>query len=258
MGKIGDDDNGRFMLDQLAQLGIGTAHIVVDPAVQTGITMSLTYPEEKAQITFPGSIAAYSLADVDLAALGGFAHLHLASMYLQTNLRPAFPTLLRRAKDMGLSTSLDPGWDPAAQWGTDLSEALAAVDILFVNEHEAKSIAKADSASAGAGELARRVPLVVAKLGADGALMASRDGIIVVRPHKVTVLDTTGAGDSFAAGFVYLHVVQGRPAVDALRFANACGALAVTRLGGASSVPSEGDVGTFLAAATDAEVRHTS
>jgi sugar/nucleoside kinase (ribokinase family) len=66
--------------------------------------------------------------------------------------------------------------------------------------------------------------------------------------HRVRVEDTTGAGDSFDAGFIYGHVVEGRTAAYSLRLANACGAIAVTRVGGASSVPSAADVEAFLAA----------
>ncbi len=250
MGKVGDDEDGRFMLAQLAQLGIGLEHVVVDPAIQTGVTISLTFAHEKAQLTYPGSIAAFSLADVDLSALSGFGrhsgHLHMASMYLQTALRPSFPRLLGRAKAAGLTTSLDPGWDPAGRWSEGLDEVLAAVDILFVNEHEVGGITGATSAVEGVRNLARRVPLVVAKLGAQGALLAGEGRLVTVVPYPVGVLDTTGAGDCFDAGFVYRHVVGGRPAEEALRFANACGAIAVTRLGGASSVPTAAEVEAFL------------
>ena len=255
MGKVGDDEDGRFMLAQLAELGIELEHVVVDPAVQTGVTISLTYAEDKAQVTYPGSIAAYGLAEVDLSALSGTGqgcgHLHMASMYLQTALRPAFPSLLGRAKAAGLTTSLDPGWDPAVRWGADLDEALAAVDILFVNEHEARAITGAASAVEGARELARRAPLVVAKLGAHGAALAAGESLVTVPPYPVRVVDTTGAGDSFDAGFIYSYVVDGRPVAQALRFANACGAIAVTRLGGASSVPTAAEVEAFLAEAGD-------
>jgi sugar/nucleoside kinase (ribokinase family) len=61
------------------------------------------------------------------------------------------------------------------------------------------------------------------------------------------VVDTTGAGDSFDAGFIYRRVVEGRSEADSLRFANACGAIAVTRVGGASSVPSAAEVESFMA-----------
>jgi sugar/nucleoside kinase (ribokinase family) len=247
MGKVGDDENGRFMVDQLRELGIDVSDVIVDPSTQTGITISLTYPGEKAQITYPGSIAAYRPEDVNTAAFAEFDHLHMASMYLQTGLRSGVPRLLRQAKTLGLSTSLDPGWDPAECWGEDLAEALEAVDILFLNEHEAKAIGGGTSADTVLGGLAARAPVVLCKLGAAGALMAAGSELVRVPAHGVTVLDTTGAGDSFDAGFIYRHVVEGRQANDALCFANACGAIAVTRVGGASSVPSVAEVEAFLA-----------
>jgi sugar/nucleoside kinase (ribokinase family) len=246
MGKVGDDDNGRFMLAQLQEVGIGTQGVRVDPAVQTGVTISLTYPEEKAQITYQGSIADYHLSDVDLDALGHYAHLHMASMYLQTGLQPAFPALLRRAQDLGLSTSLDPGWDPGERWDQVLFEALGAVDVLFVNEHEAKAIAHTVSVREAARSLAAYVDMAVVKLGPGGALLADRHSLLENPAFPVQVVDTTGAGDSFDAGFLFKYIVVGGSKTEALRFANACGAMAVTRVGGASSVPSAGEVEAFL------------
>jgi sugar/nucleoside kinase (ribokinase family) len=246
MGKVGDDDNGHFMLAQLQEVGIGTQGVIVDPGVQTGVTISLTYPDEKAQVTYLGSISDYCLADVNLGVLGDYAHLHMASMYLQKALAPAFPDLLRRAKKLGLTTSLDPGWDPNEQWNGVLFEALPAVDILFVNEHEVKAIAETASISEASTDLAKRVNLVVAKLGADGALAADQEGVFKSPAFSVEVVDTTGAGDSFNAGFIYKYVVEGGAKSQALRFANACGAIAATRVGGASSVPSAAEVEAFL------------
>jgi ribokinase len=77
--------------------------------------------------------------------------------------------------------------------------------------------------------------------------MAAGKDLIRVPAYPVSVLDTTGAGDSFDAGFIFRHVVEGRAPVDSLRFANACGAIAVTRIGGASSVPGAAEVEAFLA-----------
>ena len=246
MGKVGDDDNGRFMVAQLEEVGIGTQGVMVDPAVQTGVTVSLTYPHEKAQVTYLGSIADYRLSDVNLDALGGYAHLHMASMYLQTGLQPAFPDLLRRAKELKLTTSLDPGWDPNERWNGVLFEAFSALDILFVNEHEVTAIAKATSVSQASVALAHYVNLVVAKLGSRGALLAAQNDVLESPAFPVEVVDTTGAGDSFNAGFIYKYVVEGDSKAEALRFANACGAIAVTRVGGASSVPHASEVETFL------------
>jgi sugar/nucleoside kinase (ribokinase family) len=246
MGKVGNDDNGRFMLAQLHEIGIGTQNVLVDPTIQTGVTISLTYPHEKAQITYLGSIADYRLSDVNLGVLGDYTHLHMASVYLQTGLRPAFPELLRRARNLGLTTSLDPGWDPEEAWNGVLQEALSAVNILFVNEHEVRAMAKMASVRQAASSLARNVELVVAKLGADGALLADRSGRLEIPALPVQVVDTTGAGDSFNAGFIYGYILEGGSKAEALRFANACGAIAVTRVGGASSVPAASEVEIFL------------
>ncbi len=246
MGKVGDDDHGHFMIAQLQEVGIGTQGVVVDPTVQTGVTISLTYPEEKAQITYLGSIAEYRLSDVDLHLLGDYNHLHMAAMYLQKGLRPGFPDLMRRAQGLGLTTSLDPGWDPDEQWNGVLSETLAGVNILFVNEHEVKALAKTDSVRQASKALAERVDMVVTKLGADGALLADREGLLESPAFPVEVVDTTGAGDSFNAGFIYKYIVEGGSRAQALRFANACGAIAVTRVGGASSVPCASEVEAFL------------
>jgi sugar/nucleoside kinase (ribokinase family) len=245
MGKVGGDDNGRFMLAQLQEIGIGTQNVIVDPTIQTGVTISLTYPHEKAQITYLGSIADYRLSDVNLDALGDYTHLHMASMYLQTGLQPAFPELLRRAQHLGLTTSLDPGWDPQETWNGVLREALSEVNVLFVNEHEVRAMAGLDSVRQAASALAQNVELVVAKLGADGALMADKSGLLEVPALPVQVVATTGAGDSFNAGFIYKYILEGGSKAEALRFANACGAIAVTRVGGASSVPGASDVEIF-------------
>jgi sugar/nucleoside kinase (ribokinase family) len=254
MGKVGDDDNGRFMLDQLRELRIGTQGVIVDRQVQTGVTISLTYPQEKAQITYPGSIAGLTLAELDLANLGRYVHLHLATMYLQTGLRPDFPALLRQAQAAGLTTSLDPGWDPTGRWEPDLQAVLAAVDVLFVNEHEVRAITGAMDPAAGARILAQSVPLVVAKLGPRGVLLARGEELLRVLALPVSVVDTTGAGDSCDAGFIYRHIVQSRPAEEALAFANACGALAVTRVGGASLTPTAELVDAFLASCNREQV----
>jgi sugar/nucleoside kinase (ribokinase family) len=66
IGKVGDDENGRFMVGQLREMGIDTSGVIVDPDTQTGITISLTYPGEKSQITYPGSIEALRPEEVNV------------------------------------------------------------------------------------------------------------------------------------------------------------------------------------------------
>ena len=151
--------------------------------------------------------------------------------------------LFELAHRTGLTTSLDTGWDPEERWAGDkLLDLLDLVDIFFPNKVEACAITGAGDAELALRELGQRTMLVVVKQGAEGA-MALHDAEIVRSPgFKVDVADTTGAGDSFDAGFLFAHMVQGQPLEDALRFANACGALSATGYGGTAAQPTHRQV----------------
>jgi sugar/nucleoside kinase (ribokinase family) len=238
LGKVGEDYFGDLITEELRELGVGTRHVVRDPAVRTGITISLTYAQDRALVTYPGSIAALRLTDIQTSILKEYDHMHVGSYFLQKGLQPGLQDLFELAHRSGLTTSLDTGWDPEERWGGDkLLDLLALVDIFFPNEEEARAITGASDAKLALRELGQRTRLVVVKQGAGGA-MALHDGEIVRSPgFKVNVADTTGAGDSFDAGFLFARIVQGQLLEDALRFANACGALSATGYGGTSAQP---------------------
>jgi sugar/nucleoside kinase (ribokinase family) len=238
LGKVGDDYLGDFVTEELRELGVGTRHVVRDPAVRTGITISLTYAKDRALVTYLGSIAALRLTDIQASILKDYDHMHVGSYFLQEGLQPGLQDLFNIVHRTGLTTSLDTGWDPEERWGgAKLLELLDLVDIFFPNEVEACAITRADDAELALRELGQRTMLVVVKQGAEGA-MALHDGEIVRSPgFNVDVADTTGAGDSFDAGFLFAHTVQRQPLEDALRFANACGALSATGYGGTAAQP---------------------
>jgi sugar/nucleoside kinase (ribokinase family) len=238
IGKVGDNYFGDFVTEELRELSVGTRHVVRDPAVRTGTTISLTYPRDRALVTYLGGIATLRLTEIQTSILQDYDHLHVGSYFLQRGLQPGLQDLLDSAHRTGLTTSLDPGWDPEERWGGDmLLELLVLVDIFFPNEGEACAITGAGDAELALRELAQRTRLVVVKQGAEGA-MALHDGEIVRSPgFKVDVADTTGAGDSFDACFLFAHLVQGQPLEGALRFANACGALSATGYGGTAAQP---------------------
>ncbi len=252
LGKLGVDDYGDFVTDQLRLLGVGTAHIIRDSAVATGVTISLTYPEERALITYPGCITHLRLDDIDASILPYYRHLHVGSYFLQRRLQVGLPELFRQAHRVGLTISLDTGCDPDGVWGDeDLLILLRSVDIFLPNEDEAHSIARVDDTEKALRKLAKRARLVVVKCGASGA-MSLRNGQIVHSPgFEVEVVDTTGAGDSFNAGFIYAHSIRRLSLEEALRFANACGALSTTGLGGTAAQPTLEQVLTFLQARRD-------
>jgi len=234
-GLVGDDLFGRFMLDALAARGVDVAAVVVDPAVKTGVSVILSRGEDRAILTFPGSIAALRAEHVDLALLGRARHLHLGGYFLLDRLRPAVPGLFAAARSAGLTVSLDTNYDPAGKWA-GLERVLARVDILLPNEAELLAISGVADVEAGLAALAGRVGVVALKRGAAGGM--ARRGAEVVRSAAppARVVDTTGAGDSFNAGFVYGQLA-GWGLERSLRFACACGARSTEGRGGTDAQP---------------------
>ena len=249
LGKVGTDTYGDFSTGQLRALGVGTDHVIHDGGVQTGVTVSLAYPDDRALITYMGCISDLRLDDVDVSILPGYRHLHVGSYFLQRGLQPGLAELFRQARRAGLTVSLDVGFDPYEEWGDgNLVAALRLVDVLLPNEVEVCRIGRVDDTGTALRKLANHARLVVVKCGASGA-MALRDGQIVHSPaFRVDVKDTTGAGDSFNAGFVHAHVFQGLPLEEAMRFANGCGAISTTGFGGTAAQPTLEEVLAFLEA----------
>lgn len=237
-GIVGDDDLGRFAVRELQNFGVGTDYIRTVEAT-TGVTIALTYSHDRALLTYPGTIASFDGTGLTPELLARYQHIHVGSFYLQTALQPHLPALLALAHEQGVTTSLDVGWDPTEGWAANpfLWPTLARTDYFFPNEEEAQALS---SDGAGLTELAQQVHgLLVVKQGADGATAYDSEGERASTPaFAVEVVDTTGAGDAFNAGFLYTTCIDSASLPDALRFAVACGAQAVTQVGGATGAPS--------------------
>jgi sugar/nucleoside kinase (ribokinase family) len=248
-GKVGDDPSGRFCLDAMRERGIDLGAVVVDPGLKTGVTVAITSPVDRALVSFLGSIASLRERDVPRALLSAADHLHVSSFYLQEGLRPGVKTLFREARAAGLTTSLDPGFDPSERWERDLLDLLADVDVFFPNEVELRALSRCDDPEEAVRQLQGGSTLVVAKLGAEGAMAIDDQGRAVRVPApRVDVTDTTGAGDSFDAG--YLHAwLGGAPLADCLRLGVACGALSTLGLGGTKTQADLAEAQALLSAA---------
>ena len=236
VGVVGDDEFGRFMLREMEARGIGVEPVIVDPAVKTGITVSLSTATDRALLTHLGSIAALTPERVECALFEQARHVHVGSYFLQTGLRDGLPELFGQVRGRGLTVSLDTGWDPDEKWNGSLRETLAQTDVFLPNGVEAPAIAGEPDVDAALSALAERTPLVAVKLGAEGAIAQRGEEIARATPPVVQVVDTTGAGDSFDAGFVCGYL-KGWPLERTLRLACACGALATRQPGGTNGQP---------------------
>ncbi|MEW5866483.1 MAG: sugar kinase [Bacillota bacterium] len=247
-GKVGDDVFGASCVEFLSRYRVDTARITVDASIRTGVTVSLSYPRDRLLVTYPGSIGELQLSDLDLDYILRGSHLHLSSYYLQKKLRVDVPALFEAAKGRGLSISLDTGWDPTETWDDDISQALEHVDIFLPNEPELCRITRRptwDEGLSAIGEWMSPAATVVVKLGPGGAVARQGEREVRVPPYSIVPVDTTGAGDSFDAGFIY-GFLKGKDLLQALTFANACGALSASSVGGTGGFESLTDVERFM------------
>lgn len=254
----GDDTFGRFLDAELTQRGVDTAGVRVDDTLPTGASTHLTRPSgDRAILTSMGSIGTVGAADVNAEDLASAAHLHVGSYFLQHALHADASALFRAARAAGVTTSLDGNFDPAEEWDCGILDVMPHVDYFFGNEEELRGITHTTDIDAAIQRLLEIMPdraVVIAKLGADGALAARRDGRVIeclratAPPLSSNLVDTVGAGDTLAAGFLAARMLD-MPPEQAIAFAVACGTASTRGSGGVGAQP-ELTTATALAAQT--------
>jgi sugar/nucleoside kinase (ribokinase family) len=230
--RIGDDPLGKIALERLQEGGVETSRVRRVPgAITTGLTVILHHEKWRNILTYPGNIAELAWSDLDLDYLADARHFHLSSYYLQRALRPRVVELFRYMKSKGLTISLDTNDDPDDRWEGNLKEVLQFVDVFLPNEREACKAAGTEDLETAIHELSQRVPLLVIKMGRQGAMAKRGDQRFISAAKLVDAVDPVGAGDSFDAGFLHEYV-RGADISACLEKGNLAGALSTTRPGG--------------------------
>jgi sugar/nucleoside kinase (ribokinase family) len=235
-GVIGDDLFGNYMREELFARGIDVTGLAVDAEMPTGMTVVLSGESDRAILTSLGTIGDLRVSSIDPDLVRSARHLHVSSFFLQRALAPDLPGLFADARERGVSTSIDPNWDPSGAWDGGLNDLLASVDVLFPNEMEATHLARTSDLEVAITVLRQRGPTVVVKAGDRGAIAVGPDGRATASLMRVAAVDTTGAGDSFDAGFLAARL-DGRSLERCLAIANACGALSTRATGGVDAQP---------------------
>jgi sugar/nucleoside kinase (ribokinase family) len=214
--------------------------------VKTGVTVVLTSAADRALVTHPGAAEALSPDDLPENLFTGRKHLHVSSFFLQTGMRTGWRLILSRAREAGWSVSLDPGFDPSQTW-SHLLELLPLINVLLPNEVELAALGRSSMPEEALRALGSDDMQVVAKLGSRGAMTLTNGEAVVVSPPPVAVADTTGAGDSFNAGFLDAWL-DGHGIVDCLRAGVASGALSTRGFGGTATQPTHDELRRTLEA----------
>jgi sugar/nucleoside kinase (ribokinase family) len=245
VSKIGDDAFGKMALGWLEAGGVDVGQVSVAKTSGTGLSVILAHSHERFILTYPGTMFELAYADLDFDYILSARHLHLSSFFLHRALRPQISELFRGAKEKGLTTSLDTNDDPEDRWGDDLQKVLKFVDIFFPNEREAKKIARTEDLTQAIAKLSQTVPLVVVKLGSQGALAQKGSKEWRAPQLQVNAIDVVGAGDSFDAGFIH-RFLHGADIEECLNFANIAGAFSTTRRGGTEAFRNREEVTRFF------------
>lgn len=228
VAKIGLDDFGRIAVDGLMRERVDITGLSVSLTRRTGF--SIVSMDSGGSITiYSYKGAAEDLRPEDLPAnqIGRARHVHIASLRPDTALEAA-----RLARSRGSTVSWDPGRVLARRGLRSLSGTISLVDMVFANRREAESLTGVSDYRAAAREIMKLGPrIVVMKLGEEGAYILHEEGELMVpvfRPEKV--VDTTGAGDTFAAGLI-VGLQRGYNIEKAGVYASLAASIKVSRLG---------------------------
>jgi sugar/nucleoside kinase (ribokinase family) len=245
-GKVGADAFGDFVLGLLDERGIDRALVLRDPGVPTSASVVLVDGAgERTFLHVPGANGALRAEELDLDRLLAGRALHVAGALVMPAL-DGEPTarLLAEARSRGVATSLDTVWDATGRWER-LLPSLPHLDLLCASLAEAAALSGEQDPVGAAGWIRDRGAETVAiKLGPDGCYVESDAFGGYIPAPRVRAVDSTGAGDAFAAGLIYARL-QGWPLERAARFANAVGAAATTAVGAAEGMPTLEEVAAW-------------
>jgi ribokinase len=250
-GAVGDDEEGKTLLKDFEKAGVDTSHILVKPKAKTGSVLCLSDRGGRRSLYVqPGANSQLDLEDLDFGYINQADIVHLTSFANDSQFQMSLGLILRLDKSVRLSFT--PGAIYAIKGIDTLSPLLSRTQFLFVNQSELQQMTR-DDIQGGAKKClkagCRTVVVTLGKgrkLGSTTAVAYIRDAdneyIIEPPSNNLTAeVDTTGAGDAFAAGFVY-GVVKGKGLKECGRLGDFVAKLCISRTGARHGLPTEKDL----------------
>ncbi|HEY7304992.1 MAG TPA: carbohydrate kinase family protein [Bryobacteraceae bacterium] len=234
VGVVGTDVLGRFVRERLMAGGVDVRFLRQSEREKTGITVWFDRSGERGGMTYLGTIPLLRPGDIPFGQLNGARHLHVGHYFLLQKFHAKAPAVFAKAKRLGLTTSLDCNYDPSEKWDSNIRKVLPHVDVFFPNEHEAMRLTGCTSAEDAARELGKLAKTIAVKLGERGVLMFTEGVLFRIPAAKVRAVDTTGAGDSFNAGFL-ARFLRGASVSECAKSGVEAAARCVRKVGGTAA-----------------------
>lgn len=233
MGKIGNDHFGDLVLQTLAENQVDTKGIQRDTNVNTSFTfVGIASDGERSFCHYIGANGELSETDLNWDIIKTTKILHIAGALVMPKFDgQPMANVLKKAKTLGITTSLDTAWDATGKWLETLEPCLSYVDIILPNLSEAEHIT-------GTSELRAiskffrdyGIKTVCVKMGEHGSYISTHKEELFVPAYPVNIVDATGAGDAYVAGFL-TGTVKELSLQKTAELASATGAACVTAIG---------------------------
>jgi sugar/nucleoside kinase (ribokinase family) len=247
-GAVGEDALGDVLIRALSGFGVDTTHVVRKPSVQTSASILPIRPNgDRPALHAIGANAAYSIDDVPWTLVGSAAHLHLGGNDSMRGLgRDGAAQILRRARDGGATTSMDILSEGSPKLLAILKPCLPLVDWFMPNADQACKLTDSRTPEEAASRLLDLgVGGVVLTMGGDGSLLATARAQVHLAAHEIAVVDTSGCGDAYCAGFIRA-LRLGWPPSECMKLGNAAAALVAQGLGSDAGIRDLDDTIRFL------------
>lgn len=248
VGKVGDDYWGRFVREDLEARGVGTERIRVSADHQTSQTMILLCKGQDRRFvhTF-GANGDLRASDIDPSALEGASTLYVGGYLVMPGMLPdELASLFAYAQERGIRTVLDVVVPTGFKYAGELEPVLPHTDVFLPNEDEGEFLTgEADPVRQARALRRLGARTVVVTMGGEGLLFAEGDQMGQARHFPSEVIDQTGAGDAFCAGFIS-GMVLGRDLIGCIEYGSALGASCVRSIGCYQGVFSRAEADEFL------------
>jgi sugar/nucleoside kinase (ribokinase family) len=248
VGAVGDDALGDVLIRALSSFGIETSHVVRKPGVQTSASILPIRPNgDRPALHAIGANAVYSIDDVPWQLIESAAHLHLGGNDSMRGLgRDGAAQILRRARDGGATTSMDILSEGSPKLLAILKPCLPFVDWFMPNADQARKLTESRTPEEAAIQLLHfGVGGVVLTMGAGGSLLTTAHASVHLAAHDVAVVDTSGCGDAYCAGFIRA-IRLGWPPSECMKLGNAAAAQVAQGLGSDAGIRDLDDTIRFM------------